>query len=174
MIITNLIIQTSSLRGDIITSINTRNVQHRLSLMMILFTMTGHYLRTSKTRHTIVHLSTRFDVIPAVQRLYCGWYQWVDKAGDRESGVLSMRESTEGREKDRTRRNPPLPSFLPSWSSSIHPYGGCLRSRRQNIREIWGYGTRKIDSSAPSRMKSRAPDSPRRGERGEVRIVKSP
>lgn len=39
----------------------------------------------------------------------------MDKAGDRESGVLSTRESTEGREKDRTGQILLfLPSFLPS------------------------------------------------------------
>lgn len=89
-----------------------------------------------------------------------------DKAkGSRVSLAYFLRE----KEENKTSNNSTSFAFFSSFPSSsseirrrwIYPYSGCLRSRRQNICEIWGYGLRKIDLPEPSEMKRRALDEPR-------------
>jgi len=67
-----------------------------------------------------------------------------------------------------------LVSFLPS-ASDRRRSTLTADAYEADVKTFVKYeGTWKIDSSAPSGMKRRALDSPRRDERGEVRIVKSP
>lgn len=116
MIITNLIIQTSLPRGDIIANISTRNVQYRLSLMMILFTMTGHYLRTSKTRHTIVYLSILDPTSYLRYKDYIvgGISEWTKPEIDRVVHFLRESAWEEGKRIGQGESSSSfLPSFLP-------------------------------------------------------------
>lgn len=141
---------------------------------MILFAMTGHYsCSTSKICRTIVHLCRGFDFIraddSATKNLadYCivgGGITAGGQSRDRPRDAFSARESIQKvkRNKESVYSISSSFSFLPSFlmiridrrrsALTADAYEADVKT----FVKYEGIASRKIDSSAPSRMKGRA------------------